>query len=738
MAAGEWEQYAIPLGRGLADALPQNPEEVHPARLEGLQPGGRRLYSFQEARRVPHESLEALIGTSRRLVTFDHLGMRYEEFRTGGQTVFYLQDARAGKQNKFTFGLASSGSYPSMALFEQAGLTGSSALEAGGTRRSLYHVLQGESLESNSSHTSGLSGLNWSMAVAAQASGDLDAHNDGVYTSARVTVTAVRCVKTEAGLMGVSVMLGTDSLDLSTEGGAKVTITQVDSVESYYVLYAQFMFSDSSKAVPNFASDWLLMGTVDTLNGLTPEFMITAVPIGETLPGGQGGYLLQPLAGSLAVRHQGRYFAVSGEVGQEAANWMTALVTAPPTYVRSLGGIEALPAGRSVVYSAGLAIQNMGTHTTYFTPQLSASERITALVSSPAGLLIFGENEVLVARGNPDSTDFRVEPLSAVIGCDPGVVPARLGGVVFTVHRGRLWAVNLGSGQEGLTDVLTDLSASMRVPDVVSVVDNNGVLELAEGGFVDVRADSRHSQILALRGYNRSRDDAESVTSQVYRYDLRSGQWFDDPVATNGGWALNGSPGNDGLWRVVPCSDEYGVRYYPLFDMPLDLTIPADDWSYRHSPRYFVGRQGGSFVLEFTGVDCGMPGVEKQFRRVHVYAEGLGGTPDTLRAPDAIPHLNVSTPVVLYYRSEQVKRDGFGPDPGQPWVDSRSVGREVRPGHYVFEFRSDVIAESLMLRLEGTLFRGEYPSLTDRWLSTPYVYLESPLVVDYQVRRVPR
>lgn len=726
----EWERLEIPLGLGLADALPQDSQGPHPSRLEGLLPGPGRLYSFQEARRVPHQLVEELLSVDRATVAFDHLGMRYRQKRTATQTLFYLEDERDGKQEKT--GLANDEEYPSMAFFEQAGMTG---LKASGAT-DLYHILQGDTADSTSSHTPGGTVLNWSMAVAGQASGELDDYNGGVFTDARVQVVAVRCVKTEAGLMGVSTSLQTDVLDLSTEGGALVTVTQTDSVDSYYVLYGQFTFSDDAATADSIATDWLLLGTLNTLTDSTPEFVISTVPIGETLPGGTGGYLLQPYAGSMAVRHHGRFFAVSGTITASGTTGIPDLVAAPSSYVRSLGGIAALPAGRSVVYSAGLAIANMGTHATYFTPQLSASERITALVSSPAGLLIFGDNEVLIARGNPDSTDFRVEPISAVIGCDPGVIPARLGGVVFTVHRGRVWAVNLGSGQEGLTDVLSDISAAMRVPDVVSVVDDTGALELTEGGFVDVRADSRHSQVVALRRFNRSKDGAELMTSQVYRYDLRSGQWFDDPIALNGGWALSGEAGSEGEWAVYPCADEYGLRYYPLFDLPLNENIPAADWTYRYSPRYFVGRQGGSFVLEFRDLDCGLPREEKQFRRVHLFAHGLWSFPDSLVPADAIPFLGELRTFKMFYRIDERVR---GPDSN--WIEVESQPHVLSQTHAMFEFADNVLAESISVRIEGRLFRyaADYPGVIarseDRLLSTPYLHLDSPLVIDYRPRR---
>src|SRR5690606_5449633 len=172
-----------------------------------------------------------------------------------------------------------------------------------------------------------------------------------------------------------------------------------------------------------------------------------------------------PHRGRLYGVSPGRYGVLPGESASGAG--VKGLVIAPNEEVgkESQASIRNLPGGRAVVYTAGLSIVNLCGDTGFFQPQLTNSSRITALASSPAGLLIFGENETLIARGDPDSPDFSVATLSGSVGCDEDCKPAIYGGVVFVIHRGRLWGINLGPGTEGITNLITDLSGEMVQPD---------------------------------------------------------------------------------------------------------------------------------------------------------------------------------------------------------------------------------------------------------------------------------
>ena len=90
---------------------------------------------------------------------------------------------------------------------------------------------------------------------------------------------------------------------------------------------------------------------------------------------------------------------------------------------------------------------NFGLTANYLMCSFIASDAITALASSPAGLLVFGANEALLVRGDPAvSSSFSVQRVSDRVGCDDGVIPARVGGVVFSISHGTLWAINLGMG----------------------------------------------------------------------------------------------------------------------------------------------------------------------------------------------------------------------------------------------------------------------------------------------------
>lgn len=178
----------------------------------------------------------------------------------------------------------------------------------------------------------------------------------------------------------------------------------------------------------------------------------------------------------------------------------------------------------TVVYS-NVGAANRGWQENVITLNATASSRITALASTPAGLLVFMENETWLISGNVDpyQGNAQVQRLSGTLGCDANVIPARLGGVVFPIYKGELYAVNMGMG-----DV-----------DFGSGIENIGrPVWLREDPFVQAVGESQTNHVVALMR-----------SGKVYRYDATVKQWFDDPMTGLGNGSL--SSGVDEMLQEV-------------------------------------------------------------------------------------------------------------------------------------------------------------------------------------------
>jgi hypothetical protein len=169
----------------------------------------------------------------------------------------------------------------------------------------------------------------------------------------------------------------------------------------------------------------------------------------------------------------------------------------------------------TLVYS-NVGAANRGWQENVITLNAASSSRITALASSPAGMLAFMENETWLISGNVDpyQGDAQVQRLSGTLGCDVGITPARLGGVVFPIYKGELYAVSMGMG-----DV-----------DFGSGIENIGrPVWLREDPFVQAVGESQTNHVVALMR-----------SGKVYRYDATVKQWFDDPMSELGNGSISG------------------------------------------------------------------------------------------------------------------------------------------------------------------------------------------------------
>lgn len=715
------QRYALKLGVGASLTSPaEGPGEAspRPVVMRGLVPRGAagRLYAFGSANSLP-EGTPPTTPVVEGVVGYDHTGMiaTYSDSGVAFIDTYSLTHPTASRVSRnFSTGFVGA----QMAFYEGAGIAravhGANTVTALGSQFNIDYLLYSTTAEEivNSSGTS------WAVTAAAstETGGNLDtAGDDRIFY-----VTVVRCIRTPIGLFGVGAESNTVTVTSASSNNAiDVDISSSDGIPAEYVIYVgenDYTYEDQPwwesasggrdsgwevfvgpkgkvlPAYPPSTGPMVLAGMV-SLSGAgaqAEEFLVLDLPLGEAMPNLTSGHLMYPngTAGfsPAVVQHGGRLYGISPGSIVESKGPVVGLGTGET--VGQQAALRALPPNRAVVYSAGLTVANFAGDTGFFQPKLTSSDEITALVSSPAGLLVFGDNETLVARGDPGNQDFSVTVLSGSIGCDAGVKPAVLGGVVFTIHRGRLWAIRLGPGVEGVTDLLTDLSSEMVQPERYEATGGSPA-SFTRGGFAQVWADTLNQQlIVAADGW------AEDVLGgseghKFWRYDFNSGAWITDPHP------YSPQAEGDGV-IVVPSST--GARYYrhPGFD----------------EPQVLLERNGADVTLTYEGLTLGDEGTRKHFRRIEVYAQGAGVTGFWDDGVQDSPEIAW----VVYGAADA----GSG-----EFLSGTMTGHEVEPNHWVFTFPSGTVGNRLDFTLTGHWAAAD---------AAAAAYIDSPIVIEFQPR----
>lgn len=331
-----------------------------------------------------------------------------------------------------------------------------------------------------------------------------------------------------------------------------------------------------------------------------------------------------------------------------------------------------------LVYSDTGAI-NRGGIDNYLTLSPTASTGITALASTPAGLLVFMENETFVVRGNPDQGNEEVQRLSGTLGNDVGTNPARLGSVVFPIYRGEVYAVNLGGGDIDFSGGIENVSRPIwREDDPV----------------VQVVGETQRNHVVALTRLGR-----------VYRYDARAKAWFNDPFDQTAD-----------LRHLIPANldQAYGTRYVvgdEVHTVDYNLVAPVSaTWEH---------------------VDLGDRFQEKLWRRVEVATNV-----DYVGPPRLIYEVRRQEGLL----SSPIFTEGDFDDPVNPPPalaledDTRFVGTELNDvllgvnlgeGRWGFSFRRGQVGATASLRVE-------FPNFTKRDV------FEAPLTIETAPRNRPR
>jgi len=230
----------------------------------------------------------------------------------------------------------------------------------------------------------------------------------------------------------------------------------------------------------------------------------------------------------------------------------------------------------TLVYSSVGAV-NRGTLNNFLVLSPLTSTSITGLASTPAGLLVFMENETFLVRGDPATQNLNVQRLSGTVGNDRGVIPARMGSVVMPIYRGEIYAINLGGGDVDFGGTMVNISTPVWLPS---------------DPFIQVVGEPVRNHLVGL-----------TRSGKVYRLDTTRQSWLTDIFSEV-----------DGLrWLSAACDcGRYGTRYN------VNGYFEVVDSSLVDTPE-----------VEWRQLDFGVKDTMKLWRRVEVFTRGTGdGVPE--------------------------------------------------------------------------------------------------------------
>lgn len=307
------------------------------------------------------------------------------------------------------------------------------------------------------------------------------------------------------------------SIDLADGTSSAVTVTVRDSDDVTQYTRTSSVHSDWPSSFTSSTSELQVLGYYPGLAGLTGEVTHSAFYVewydddsASTVEAKADAEDYSPGSNTFTSSSTGEQWtldSVNGNVHGGLANLTT-----------------ALPGRETIIYSETGHV-NLASYFNYVHVDFQMSPNgVTALASTPAGLLVFGDNETMVFRGDPDGQDFAIQRAFGVFGCDVGVTPGRLGGIVFPIWNGRVYMISLGMGDVDFGSGIEDISDPVFDP---------------QDPFVQVVGEPRSRQVIA-----------RTESGVVVRYSPQRQAWFTDV------WSEA-----DDLVRLLPYPDDKGTRY---------------------------------------------------------------------------------------------------------------------------------------------------------------------------------
>ena len=248
---------------------------------------------------------------------------------------------------------------------------------------------------------------------------------------------------------------------------------------------------------------------------------IKDLPLGQALGGDQGMTTMVMSAQKTAL-HQGRLF---GMMSQDEARWPA-------------DGTSKEIANQFGDFILGYSETNWANFMrpdNYLILRPTKSTQFTGMISTPSGLMVMFDSEIMVINGDPDLGGFTVDQFPDVVGNDSGVTPTNLGGVAIVAWGGQLYALQGGKAVPLSQDVF-----------------------LATDPFISVVAEPQRRCLLAV-----------SQSGRTFRYFFEYQFWMDDPTTDLVGLLPNCACNADDYTRgVTAAGAAYSTRTDGTPDTP--------------------------------------------------------------------------------------------------------------------------------------------------------------------------
>ena len=530
-----------------------------PYQVRGLQlePGGAYL---------THRSMSSLgidFSDTPTLVGWDEYGMSgWRDSGSPTPDVFALFDGSAISQNTQSIGTSGNNMYIS-----GAGVYGKPQLIVGATTTDGATYLY----DANGTDIAD-SPLSFTYAATTTGGSLLDGTSYGFHV--------LSFLRTRVG----NILVGLETQSVATASSAtnnnKITITASGFSSNKNVFALVYATTSSPTTWPPDGGRTTASYFLGTLTTDTTSYIVDEIPSTNEFVLGTAGHAFTPQSNvrdAISEPHRGRIWWA--EIRPAKAYWLLLLngeatsATQQPTAREAWPGLSGQQHTR--LYYSDLNFGNIiGTDSYYDVgAHFMSSKKITGLASSPAGLLIFGDNETLLLSGDPDANDVRIQRVSGEVGFDDmGQRPVSLGGTVFSIYKGEVWSLTLGMG---------DVDFGTGIENITE-----NVYGLDDSAFTQLATEPYTNSLLGVK--------SGSTTYLVY----------DPSVKAWSRCAVSFTFSTDGT--LLSGNDEDGAF------------LVADTSAGRVVSKALGGTALEDAVLEWHGITAGDPTVRKVFRKLAI------------------------------------------------------------------------------------------------------------------------
>jgi hypothetical protein len=276
-------------------------------------------------------------------------------------------------------------------------------------------------------------------------------------------------VNTDAGKLVVD--LGIKEMKFAGLETTKVTVSAPASATPN--LFTEIYVRSSEREKDDLTGDFV----VDDISGedfihaktLEPgdEWEMVVPTVGRVLPL-QGAVGTCGSGGSMAVEHGGRVWMVMSENPTDFE------------FLKKDADVGALGGHMTIGYTL-LGYANLVSVLGFLPMPASQSTVITGAISTPSGLLVFGDNETFLVSGDEALGGFSVDLYPDIVGMDAGTLPTKMGGVPFVIWKGRVWALEGGRAVDVSKDVYLESDKFVKVATESS---SRSIMAVTAGGVV--------------------------------------------------------------------------------------------------------------------------------------------------------------------------------------------------------------------------------------------------------------